>query len=95
MPPPSDFLLSVWYQSRAARLSVVCLTVGVVCFLCVLIFLRTNMGQSLTTPLSLTLDHWKDVHDRAHNQSVEVKKKKENGRLSTHPSGPLSERDGQ
>ncbi|XP_032745407.1 uncharacterized protein LOC116888229 [Rattus rattus] len=34
------------------------------------------MGQSLTMPLSLTLDHWKDVHDRAHNQSVEVKKGK-------------------
>lgn len=37
------------------------------------------MGQSLTTPLSLTLDHWKDVHNRAHNQSVEVKKKKGKG----------------
>lgn len=41
-------------------------------------------------PLSLTLDHWEDVHDRAHNQSVEVKKG-----LSAHLSGPLSERDGQ
>lgn len=34
------------------------------------------MGQSLTMPLSLTLDHWEDVHDRTHNQSVEVKKKR-------------------
>ncbi|XP_055261664.1 uncharacterized protein LOC129542871 [Moschus berezovskii] len=34
------------------------------------------MGQSLTTPLSLTLQHWKDVQDIAHNQSVEVRKKK-------------------
>ncbi|XP_058436982.1 uncharacterized protein LOC131424380 [Marmota monax] len=34
------------------------------------------MGQSLTTPLSLTLDHWQDVQDRADNLSVTVKKKK-------------------
>nr|AAO46144.1 gag protein [Recombinant M-MuLV/RaLV retrovirus] len=34
------------------------------------------MGQSLTTPLSLTLDHWKDVRDRARDQSVEIKKGK-------------------
>ncbi|XP_029417169.1 uncharacterized protein LOC115069525, partial [Nannospalax galili] len=32
------------------------------------------MGQQLTTPLSLTLDHWKEVKSRAHNQSVEIKK---------------------
>nr|XP_038956092.1 uncharacterized protein LOC120099175 [Rattus norvegicus] len=34
------------------------------------------MGQSLTTPLSLTLDHWKDVRDRADEQGVEIKKGK-------------------
>ncbi|KAF7487408.1 Hypothetical predicted protein [Marmota monax] len=34
------------------------------------------MGQSITTPLSLTLDHWQDVRNRADNLSVEVKKKK-------------------
>ena len=34
------------------------------------------MGQSLTTPLSLTLDHWSDVSKRASNQTLEVKKKK-------------------
>ncbi|XP_017655618.1 uncharacterized protein LOC108491223 [Nannospalax galili] len=32
------------------------------------------MGQQLTTPLSLTLDHWKEVKSRAHNQSMEIKK---------------------
>ncbi|KAM4855348.1 uncharacterized protein ACH125_007325 [Urocitellus parryii] len=37
---------------------------------------RINMGQSITTPLSLTLDHWQDVRNRANNLSVEVKKKK-------------------
>eukprot|EP00073_Rattus_norvegicus_P055217 XP_017457698.1 PREDICTED: uncharacterized protein LOC103690842 [Rattus norvegicus] len=34
------------------------------------------MGQSLIIPLSLTLDHWKDVKDRAKDQSVEIKKGK-------------------
>ncbi|KAL6031034.1 hypothetical protein STEG23_025146 [Scotinomys teguina] len=34
------------------------------------------MGQSVTTPLSLTLDHWKEVQEQAHNQSVEIRKKK-------------------
>ena len=32
------------------------------------------MGQSVSTPLSLTLEHWKEVRVRAHNQSVEVRK---------------------
>ncbi|XP_077888801.1 uncharacterized protein LOC144370904 [Ictidomys tridecemlineatus] len=34
------------------------------------------MGNTLTTPLSLTLDHWQDVQKRANNLSVTVKKKK-------------------
>ena len=34
------------------------------------------MGQVLTTPLSLTLGHWKEVKDRANNLSVEVRRKK-------------------
>ncbi|XP_043838662.1 uncharacterized protein LOC122740475 [Dromiciops gliroides] len=34
------------------------------------------MGQKVTTPLSLTLDHWSEVQVWAHNQSVEVKRKK-------------------
>ncbi|XP_055474439.1 uncharacterized protein LOC129685089 [Psammomys obesus] len=34
------------------------------------------MGQSLTTPLSLTLQHWKDTRDIAHNHSVEIRKRK-------------------
>lgn len=32
------------------------------------------MGQTLTTPLSLTLTHFSDVQARAHNLSVEVRK---------------------
>uniref|UniRef100_A0A8C3VUX5 Gag polyprotein n=1 Tax=Catagonus wagneri TaxID=51154 RepID=A0A8C3VUX5_9CETA len=34
------------------------------------------MGQSVTTPLSLTLQHWKYVRNTASNQSVDVRKKK-------------------
>ncbi|CAK7311260.1 Gag polyprotein [Vulpes lagopus] len=34
------------------------------------------MGQTVTTPLSLTLDHWKEVTSRAHNLSVEVRRQK-------------------
>ncbi|XP_076562307.1 uncharacterized protein LOC143433965 [Arvicanthis niloticus] len=34
------------------------------------------MGQTLVTPLSLTLQHFKDVRGVAHNNSVDVKKGK-------------------
>ena len=34
------------------------------------------MGQAVTTPLSLTLQHWKDVRDTAHNLSVKIRKGK-------------------
>ncbi|XP_076414026.1 uncharacterized protein LOC143269967 [Peromyscus maniculatus bairdii] len=34
------------------------------------------MGQTVTTPLSLTLDHWSDVKTRANNEGVVIKKKK-------------------
>ncbi|CAD7677861.1 unnamed protein product [Nyctereutes procyonoides] len=34
------------------------------------------MGQTVTTPLSLTLDHWKEVAGRAHNLSVEVRRRR-------------------
>lgn len=34
------------------------------------------MGQTMTTPLSLTLSHWTEVRARAHNFSVKIKKGK-------------------
>ncbi|XP_041500935.1 uncharacterized protein LOC121443299 [Microtus oregoni] len=34
------------------------------------------MGQSITTPLSLTLQHWRDVQDIANNQSVDIRKRR-------------------
>lgn len=33
------------------------------------------MGQAVSTPLGRTLDHWTEVRKRAHNLSVEIKKK--------------------
>ncbi|XP_059109020.1 uncharacterized protein LOC131902000 [Peromyscus eremicus] len=35
---------------------------------------ETAMGQTVTTPLSLMLDHWSDVKARANNEGVVVKK---------------------
>ena len=72
---PSEFLLSVLRRSRAAKIVCVCLCVLFVCFTSTAISLEI-MGQSITTPLSLTLQHWRDVQDTANNQSVEVHKKK-------------------
>lgn len=34
------------------------------------------MGQTMATPLTLTLQHWKDVQDTAADQGMRVKKKK-------------------
>ena len=44
-----------------------------VCFLCLFCVFR-GTGRTVTTPLSLTLDHWTEVRSRAHNLSVEIKK---------------------
>ena len=69
---PSEILLSALRWSCAAHLCCLCLSVG---FLCLILSFEI-MGQSLTTPLSVTLEHWPDVRNRASNQSVEVEKKK-------------------
>ena len=72
-PRPSDSFACLW-KTRTGR---VCLDllVSVLCVfvLCVLVY-SVNMGQTVTTPLSLTLDHWTEVKSRAHNLSVQVKK---------------------
>ena len=49
----------------------VCMCVFCVCFV---FYVVSTMGQTITTPLSLTLDHWTEVRSRAHNLSVEIKK---------------------
>ena len=48
-----------------------------VIFLCVLfvsLYMTQTMGQTISTPLGLTLDHWTEIKTRAHNLSVDVKK---------------------
>ena len=76
LKPPSEFLLSGFRRSRAARLIVSLFVLLFIFVVCLFIYWNANMGQSLTTPLSLTLDHWSDVSNRASNRSLEVKKKK-------------------
>ena len=54
----------------------VCLDVLVsVVFVLFLVFLIFVMGKTVSTPLSLTEDHWMDVRARGQNLSVTVKKK--------------------
>lgn len=43
-------------------------------FVCVVCVVELDMGQKVTTPLTLTLDHWTEVRTRAHNLAVDVKK---------------------
>jgi hypothetical protein len=33
------------------------------------------MGQTISTPLGLTLEHWAEIKTRAHNLSVDVRKR--------------------
>ena len=73
---PSEFLLLFLRRKQAARLLAGCLVFLSVLFVCIISYCEITMGQSMTTPLSLTLDHWAEVHDRASNQSVEIEKKK-------------------
>ena len=74
---PSELLLSIWRQFCTARLL---LCVSCVCFVSLLVYfcfpLPPSMGQRVTTPISLTLDHWKEVKDRANNLAVEIRRKK-------------------
>ena len=69
---PSDSLSCLWStQSRRRFWFLFCLSL-VSALVVSTVFLE--MGQSVSTPLSLTLEHWKEVRVRAHNQSVEVRK---------------------
>ncbi|XP_035306632.1 uncharacterized protein LOC118239699 [Cricetulus griseus] len=71
----SQFLLSTLCRNRAAKVCSVLFGLCLVAVICALLSLET-MGQTVTTPLSLTLSHWKDVQEYAHNQSVNVRKRK-------------------
>lgn len=68
-----EILLSVAYRNRAATFLLIVLCV---LFIVLGVFYESKMGQTLTTPLSLTLGHWKDVRTRANNLSVEIKRNK-------------------
>lgn len=74
-PLPSEVAFSFLLETRR---SWYCLFVLLSCLSALISgvfwYLKTDMGQTVTTPLSLTLDCWTDVKTRAHNLSVEVKK---------------------
>ena len=64
------FFVSV-FRHLSVCICFLCLFSGIcqcvyVCFLCLLCVFR-GTGRTVTTPLSLTLDHWTEVRSRAHN----------------------------
>jgi hypothetical protein len=69
---PSDSFQEFW-STRSRRL-VLFLSFVVFVIVFVVCVTELNMGQTVTTPLTLTQNHWTDIKTRAHNLSVEVKK---------------------
>ena len=71
-PTPSEVAFGWLCKSRRRRvcLDVLVFSVSVI-VLCLLLFF--TMGQTVSTPLSLTKDHWTDVRARGQNLSVKVK----------------------
>ena len=39
------------------------------------LYVTLTMGQTISTPLGLTLEHWTEIKTRAHNLSVDVRKR--------------------
>ena len=76
-PPPSEFFTFGFTPKprRASDLFVVVVLLFFVSFLLSLSVFEI-MGQTVTTPLSLTLQHWGDVQRIASNQSVDVRKRR-------------------
>lgn len=70
---PSDFFLCLHGSRPCRRFWFLFLLFSV--SLCIVIPLL-NMGQTFSTPLALTLGHWRDVRTRANNLSVDVRKGK-------------------
>lgn len=71
-PAPSEVAFGWLFKSKRGRVSLdVLVSLVSILFVC-LLFL--TMGQTVTTPLSLTTDHWTDVRARGQNLSVKVKK---------------------
>lgn len=72
-PAPSEVAFGWLFKAKLGRmcLDVLLMSLFSILFVC-LLFL--TMGQIVTTPLSLTTDHWTDVRARGQNLSVEVKR---------------------
>ena len=86
-PAPSEVAFYWLFKSRSRC---VCLDVLVsVVFVLFLLFLFFVMGQTVTTPLSLTEDHWMEVRARGQNWSVTIKRNL--GRLSVPQNGLVLE----
>ena len=73
-PQMSKLALSFASMELEDFLGALCLSVFV--FLCFALWTYWTdvMGQTQTTPLSIMIDHFKDVRGRANNLSVEVRK---------------------
>lgn len=69
---PSDRFRFLWSTRHRRRFWFLFLLAFV--STCVVIVSEISMGQTVTTPLSLTLDHWAEVKTRADNLSVKIKK---------------------
>lgn len=76
--PRTESIRLLW-KLCVGRPVLVLFVLFVFCGIVVMLNLDETMGQTTSTPLTITLDHWTDVKARAHNLSVEVKKGK--GRL--------------
>ena len=69
---PSDSFQELWLtQSRRLVLFLSLVAFVIVFIMCVT---ELNMGKTVTTPLTLTQNHWTDVMTRANNLSFDVKK---------------------
>lgn len=95
--PESVFVLPassrpvVYLNSFMDTLCGCCVLILYTVCLFVYIVMSANMGQTVSTPLSLTLNHWSEVSDRAHNLSLSVKKVKwQSFCASEWPPGGLS-----
>ena len=64
-PAPSEVTFGWLFRTRRGRVCMdIFVTVVCVSFLCLLL---SKMWQTVTIPLSLTLDHWTDVRARGRN----------------------------
>lgn len=72
--PGTKSLLFLWCLGQLGKSVIVLFVCLVVCRLGLALYLEI-MGQKMSTPLSITLDHWTKVEARANNLSVKIKKK--------------------